>query len=439
MSLFAAPVYAQALPDVAPGTQQPPDTRRSLDLPIAQWLVQGEKSEIPWKLTLPKAEPTFRLINLLTITAEVNADALERRGIGHDLRFIIKVAHEKGEWDDGESDSNFHIEQALSGKLRMRAGVYLKPGAYTIATILYDATTERRNLSFHQVRVNGSHSGQVPELLSQAPEISFVGSFTNLGPLGPRRTPFPVETQRAVLFDLMVDLSTREESGERLELTPPNMGAGGAGLPPTPDPDTRRPSANRPPGRRERTGFAAEQTAEQFKLQEIAKTLARVDFQPGCVRVTALDVLRLRTLVAPTPAAEVDWQQLGNENSNVDKVVVSVANLAGRREAGVFLKDQIGQMIAQPPECKLSSPNPLHIIAILSHGIHFPSGSKKPRIEPACDCRFFYFHETDQDINGGDELGKMIEPLAPRVLQFGSPEKFGERMFEFAEAVKKIP
>src|SRR5437773_8214193 len=111
----------------------------------------------------------------------------------------------------------------------------------------------------------------------------------------------------------------------------------------------------------------------------------------------------------------------------------------GRRVgAGNFFQEQIGWTIAQPPQCNLNSSNPLHVIAILSHGIHFPSGSKKPRIEPGCNCKLFYFYESDQDIGGVDDLGKMLEPLSPRLLEFGNAETFRERVFEFAEAVKGI-
>ncbi|PYX93960.1 MAG: hypothetical protein DMG67_02760 [Acidobacteria bacterium] len=384
------------------------------------------------------------MIDLLTITAEVNADALQRQGMEHDLHFIVKIAHEKGSWDEGESYSHFLTEQGLNGKLRMRAGVYLKPGAYTVATILYDAASERRNLSFYHIQVKGPHSGQVPELLSEVPEISFLGSPENTGPLGPMRVPLPVETQRAILFDLIVDLSTREESGDRLELTPPNSDAGRSSLPttlpnPLPTPNSERlPMPPTPSRERQRTGNSAEQTSEQSRLQEIAKTLAKMDFQPGCTRVTALDVLRLGTLLPPTPAGDVDWQQLGKENSVADKVMVSVDTLGGRKEAGKFFQEQIGRTIAQPPQCNLNSSNPLHVIAILSRGIHFPSGSKKPRIEPGCNCKLFYFYESDQDIGGVDDLGKMLEPLSPRLLEFGNAETFRERVFEFAEAVKGI-
>jgi hypothetical protein len=414
-------------------------TDRQIELPIAQWLAQGERSEIPWKLTLPRPAPTFRLINVLTVTAEVNSNFLQKQGEQHDLHFIVKVAYAKGNWDDGESHRSFRTEQGISGNLKMRASVYLKPGAYTVAVILYDAVTERRNLSFRHIQVAGSHSGQVPELLNGVADVSFAASEENVGPLGPGRAPLSVETQRPILFDLIIDLSTREQSTERLELTPPDMDASRGGLPSSPEPGVESPPSIRHRQTRKGTGRASEQTAEQFELQEIAKTLARMDFQPGCGRVTALDVLRLRTLLPPTPATEVDWRQLGQENSTPDKVVVSVASLSGRKEAGPFFKEQMGQAMEHPPECNLNSSNPLHVIAILSHGIHFPSGSKKVKMEPGCNCRIFYFYETNHEINGPDELGKMLAPLSARVLEFENPEKFRERVFEFAEAVKKIP
>jgi hypothetical protein len=436
MSTLVATACAQALSQTAPGAQPPSAVNQQIDLPVAQWLAQGERKEIPWKLALSRPVITFRLLNLLTVTAEVKASALERQGPDHDLRLIVKVAPEKGSWNDGESYSNFRVDRGITSKLYIRAGVYLKPGTYTVAAILYDAATGRRNLSLHRVQVPDPHSGQVSDLLSATPAINFIGSPENAGPLGPRLVPLAVESKRAILLDLIVDLSTREQD-ERRVLIPPGSDARTIGSYDA-MPDLQHwPSVESLPRTRHRTDSARQQTAEQRRLQEIAGTLSKMDFRPGCTRITALDVLRLRTLLPPTPVGDVDWQELGKENTIPHKLVVTLANLEDRKQAGFFFQKQIRQTMATPPPC--SSPNPLRVIAVISHGINFPSGSQKPKIEPRCDCKVFYFHKSDQEIGDVDDLKKMLQTLSPRVLDFANPGAFREKVVEFVELVKKVP
>jgi hypothetical protein len=430
--LFIAAGRPTAWPQTAP-VAQAADAAKP-DLPVEQWLEQGERTEIPWKVSLSKPQVTYRFVNAVNITAELKGNALERPGI----QFMVAVAHENGSWRNAESYSSSRIEPKGHGKPTMRATICLKPGAYTIATMLYDAASGKRNLSFHRVQVKDPQKPGLSELLRGVPDIRFVGSSRHPDPPGDEHTLLPVRTEHGVTFDLMVDLSTREQGGDRLELVPPGSEAGRAELP-TQDPDIQHwPPMARGPRTRRRPDTAVEQTSEQAKLQEVARALANLDFQPGCTRVSVIDALRLRTLLPPTPVGEVDWRQLGNENSVPDKVVVSVTSLEGRKKADVFFEEQVRELMAQPPSCKLNSGEPLHVIAILSHGIHFPSGSRKPRIGAGCShCRVFYFYKSGEDITGGDDLKKMLEPLAPSILEFGDPEKFRERVLQFTEAVKK--
>ena len=117
-----------------------------------------------------------------------------------------------------------------------------------------------------------------------------------------------------------------------------------------------------------------------------------------------------------------------------DKDKVSLTDLERRKDAGEFFREKMEQTIAQSPSCQLNSVSPHRVIAILSHGIHFPAGSNMPLIEQKCDCKVFYFDETDVDIGGGDEL-KSTRWLLKRS---SSAIQFRQRPVEFAEALKKL-
>jgi len=403
---------------------------------VQQWLAQGERTEIPWQVSVSRPMLTFQLKNLVRVTAEIDASVLQKKSIQHDLHFIVKVAPEHGEWDYGESYSHIRIDERLNshGELQMLADFYVQPGAYTVATIAYDATSGQRNLSFNRVQVEGPGRDRFSELLNGRPKIEFLGPPDNTAPLGAEQALLPLTTQRPIQLDLIVDLSTQEEREDAPRLYPyPNLTR-----PPLAVGDNW-PTAGTESGTSGSGRMAAAEANEQARLLQIATMLAAIELQQGCTQVTALDALRRRTILPPTVANQVDWQNLRHEILSPDKAMVSVADLKGKRETARFFAEQVAQRMAQPPACKLGSANPLHVIAILSRGINFPSGSEKPRIAPGCDCRVFYLQETGRFIGGGDDLKNMLKALSPTLLQFSDPEDFRGKLFEFTQAVARLP
>jgi hypothetical protein len=415
-----------AFSQVARAPQQEPDLTRKIDLPIQQWLSQSGRTEIPWRVSVSRPLLTFQLKNLVRVMAEIDANVLQKQSIQHDLHFIVKVAPEHGEWNDRESYSHIRIDKRLDshGELQMLADFYVQPGAYIVAIIAYDATTGQRNLSFGRIQVEGSGRDRFSEFLSGLPKIEFLPPPDNTAPLGDDQVLLPLRTQRSIQLDLIVDLSTQEEIEDAPRFNP--------------YPDLRRPAGGESRASRS-SRMAAAETNEQALLLQIASMLAAIDLQPGCTQVSALDALRRRTVLPPTVANQVDWLNLRNEILAPDKATVSVADLKGKRETARFFAEQVEQRMAQPPGCKLSSANPLHVIAVLSRGINFPSGSEKPRIPPGCNCRVFYLQETGRFIGGGDDLKGMLKPLAPTLLQFSDPESFREKLFEFTQTVARLP
>ncbi|HKF21086.1 MAG TPA: hypothetical protein VKE93_05925 [Candidatus Angelobacter sp.] len=407
------------------------------DLPVEQWLSQSQRNEIPWEVSFSDPQLTFQLRNRLVLTAEIDTGRLQKQGIRDELRFLVKVAPKDGNWSDQASYKGYSLRQArVLGKVKMQTVIFLQPGEYRVAAIAYHPASGKKSVSVHTIRVKGPHAGVSAELTSGLPMIEFPSLSSK-----DRETLLPVKTPRPVQFDLIVDLSTREESTQtQMNASVPATGRADvsqpAGSTAPQDLDELSPSVPRPP---KRLGTSSEQTGEQFGLLGIAKVLAELDFQPGCAQVTVLDVLRLRTILPPTPVRAVDWQQLRKGNTNADKVIVSVATLEGRKDAGKFLHEQIEQNVTQPPRCQPGSGRPLHVIAVLSHGIRFPRGSEKPKVETGCDCKVFYFHKIDREVSGGDDLEKLLEPLALKRLDVTDPRSFRDRLLEFTEAIQKLP
>lgn len=418
------------------GTRSRQDLIRTINLPIEQWLDQPERTEIPWKVSISRPLLTYQLRNLVRVTAEVPADLLQQQAMSHDLHFIVKVGSERGVWDGGESYSHFRVEAKLDprSELQMLADLYLQSGVYTIATIAYDATSEKRSISFNRIQIGEPDHDPFPQLLGSAPKIEFLPPPDNAAPLGTGHVLLPIATQRPLQLDLIVDLSTlQDEDGivESRRLAYPSY-------PPYP----WNPEWEQLPDRRRR--MASDMTPnrqiyEQSQLLQVASLLSAIEFKQGCIQVEALDILHRRTILPFTSASEVEWGKIRDQILSPDYAVVSIADLKGKRDAAKFFQHELERTIAQPPRCKLDFQNPFQIIAILSRGVTFPSGSDKPRLQPGCQCKIFYLQQTDQQGYGGADLKNMLKPLSPIIFQFGDPHDFRQKLLEFTQTMEKLP
>lgn len=407
------------------------DNTRKIDLPIDDWLEQPERTDIPWKVALSHPVLTYQLRNLVRVRAVVDADVLQKQGARHDLHFIVKAA-EEGIWEETESYSHFPVEAALAKniELEMLADLYLQPGDYKIAAILYDGVTKQRNVTFTHIQV-AAEQNALPELLRGLPTIEFLPPPENAAPLGGGRISLAVTTQRPVQLDLIVDLSTHEEEEPTFESAGNPDWAGPPLSRPDPWSDLRR-------RRGRHTNVAAEERYGRSGLLQTATVLSAIDLKDGCVQVMAVDILRRRVIVPFTAASEVNWEKIRrDEVLGSGGAMVSVSDLRDKKKSGTFFADTVEQRMQQPPECKLESTTPVHMIAVLTRGIHLPEGSAKPKIPLERDCKIIYL----QQLSGstfGDDLKDMLAPLAPLVLRFGDPHEFRRRLLELAQHLEKL-
>src|SRR5260370_14746129 len=101
-SVFLAAICCPAFAQFVSAPLQGTETIRKIDLTIEAWLSQGERTEIPWKVSLSKPVLTFQLRSLVRVTADLQADLLQKQSIKHDLHFMVKVSPAGGPWEEGE-------------------------------------------------------------------------------------------------------------------------------------------------------------------------------------------------------------------------------------------------------------------------------------------------------------------------------------------------
>src|SRR5258707_914887 len=189
---------------ISASAQDRPSAERSINLPIADWISQGERQEIPWEVHVTKPELTFQQRTLVTVFAEIHSDELQKRNVNRDLHFIVKVADESGNWMEDESYVPFRLTEKMDRRsdLQMETELYLKPGNFKVAIIAYDSALGERRLSISRVQVDRVDREPFPDLLSSVPPVQFLPGVTEgLVVFGIGRINLPVVTQRPVQFD----------------------------------------------------------------------------------------------------------------------------------------------------------------------------------------------------------------------------------------------
>src|SRR5260370_35802765 len=101
LSVFLAAICCPAFAQFVSAPLQGPETIRKIDLPIEAWLSQGERTEIPWKVSLSKPVLTFHLRILVRGPADLQADLLQKQRINHNLPYMVKLSPDAGSREEG--------------------------------------------------------------------------------------------------------------------------------------------------------------------------------------------------------------------------------------------------------------------------------------------------------------------------------------------------
>ena len=409
------PVFAQVSQDSA----LPEHLDKHLLQELPKWLATGEHQDIPWKVHIEKPIETFQLRDLVHVTAALDTGVLQARSVQRKLLFIIKVADENGHWLE---DSNFvtrNLEKRLvsNSKLNMESEVFLKPGKYTIGTIVFDSVLDQHNVSLIKYEVPAPKKDPLPELLKGVDAAEFVrGDVNGSNSFAEEPVHLPLPTRRPVRLDLLVDLTTREEVVQHH--------LHNFGEPPF---FRHRPGDHRPP-----PFHPTDDKTYIISLLQSASVLSALTPEAGCTRVSALDAFKERTLFPPTAAKDLDWIKFKERMLGADKETIDVKALGDTKDEPKFFLRGL-EALTGDAHCPTVSLRPLHVLIILSHGLHFRDGSEKPMLE-ACDCTVYYLRQSDT-IADSDDLPNTLAPLSPRMLDYHDPNGFRQRL---ADLVKQI-
>lgn len=409
----------QQKPATAPGASDDVPPPFAVD----EWVRGPNREDYRWHVELSSPRLTYQQRNLIVVKATVDGNSLRSDGGPSDLFFVLKVADAQGHWFDGDTHNHFTVPPKLdkSSDIEFVTGYYSQPGDYTVAVLMYDATTRRSNVWRKNVHVPAIKHDPLPSLDRDIPAVEFM-----------TEVPQDLESTRLSRHGAVVETSTEWPAAASREILPvrnprPLRLDVLLNFSPWQDPIARRQVSE------------AIHRVEIARLVHIGSLLSHLELTGGCVKLTAFDLSVPALVFDRVDGATADWKDLAAEAKKTNHSTVDVRALQTPSLGAAFLRDLLAST-ANTAGCGGSDAGYDHAIVVVSHSFAFPAGVHVQEFAPSieCSCRF-YLVRVGSRMNAFNDMDKVLKNLHPILLDAESPEKFRKALAELIASLSELP
>ena len=375
------------------------------DVPIEQWLRGPEREDFKWKVRILPSWLTFQQRHAVQVRAEFHLRELRKRGISvDDLHMALKVATPDGEWLPGQAYSKLEIKSEYGKEIETVATFYARPGKYSLALIAYDSRNQRGNLWRGSLTVPGVKNDPLPDSDSSLPVIQFlphatlaraqgrIGAhriFFDASAFGQGKMTLPVRNDRPVQIDILANVSLSDA------LNLPNRQA----------PD-----------------WLYKINADT--LLQASNVLSQLDPKKGCVRFSAMDILRQKAFVDRQDATHLDWNEIVKQVQELQRVKIEARVLANQKQTAELFAKYIDQLL-ETPGCDFTEP-PIHVLIVMGDAFVFPTRTVMRPVQSHPDTRAYYLKLMPIGAGNWDQVENLLRPLHPTRFEFASSLRFRE-------------
>lgn len=389
-------------------------------LNVDEWLRGPERQDFSWTVEVSKPRLTLQQRFLVRVHASINVNDLGDRALRHSVHFIVKIADAEKRWVPGQ----FHRADTMPpgtgnlAPLSFDAGIYLRPGSYTIATIAYDAALNQGNLRLQDLKVSGSRRDPLPELDRDLPNVEFIPEipgpalmdvyewnpfFMDAGwQLGGGKEWLPVKNRRNLCIDIVVNTAVNPDT-EQHRLSP----------------------------------WAYNYRMNASQMMQVASVLSHLALRAGSVRVTVLDALRMKMIFDREDAGNFDWQHASKVVEDQDQATIDIGLLGLQKKTPGYLFDVFREISTEAGGANAAGP-PLKVVVVVSRELWF---DEEARVQPfvaqdSAATKYFYFCVTEHEYVN-DDIFKMLKPNKPRCIFLLDPLYFRKALASLIASLEK--
>ena len=364
----------------------PSENERKIVLPIEQWLAAGPHQEFKAKSKILRPKLTFQQRYLIRLVTTIDMPAMQKKGISRDLHHVIKVADESGRWFPEETYSHSTFTASLHNtELQIISDLYMLPGRYNVATIIYDSIQQERTVLMKTIEVPEIKEDPIAELGRDLPRVEFLPPLdAGKSQVGSGTARLPVATKHPVEIELLLDVGNAYAASEDVLA---------------------------------------------------ANIISQIHPSDGCVYVSAIDTARQESIFLHDEASRLDWRTQGQQILDRDLNTINVTRLS-ERQAGAFFRDTVQRLLDAKPLCPGKAETPRRMLIVLNTGIGF-AGGRIPELEisPASASSTVYLRVGYVFF---DNALKVLRPLAPRKRSAGNPASFRREVKHIMDSISQL-
>jgi len=400
--------------------QEAPDVSVSFD----QWVAEGNRKDIPWKIHVGPAELGYDQRLELAIRVEVTSKDLSRLGKGHDLFLMARIRDEHGHtieqgWLANKVDGSLPKKSSVL----FRLSFFIVPGTYNVAAVLFDRLSGRYSVHQEPVHIASLKNDPLPRAFSTLPRAQLLPQARGLDSLRnagvQSRLSLPVASRRPLHFEILLVLGSMEQRS--LKSGSPNSSF----------------------------GFAV----------SALHVLSQLGVADARFHLTAVDPLRQQIIFEQTSGRELDWSGLGAAVAKLNPDVISAQALESQDQRASYLRNVLVGRIRERP-APVAGQEPVKLFLALGSPLFFPKNVEGAAIAPEdiANLLFFQFRYWGFDLQGSrrrltpssisqiarssmlpQDLEQALKAANPVTFNIFVPQHLREALAKMIAAIEKYP
>ncbi len=393
---------------------------------MEKWLNGPNRRDMPWRVWVSQPMLTFQQRYLVVVGGSIDISAFRKEAV-RDVTVQIKVADSKGTWLPGEDSTAYQVPVTIPESIiaiRFSSAVYALPGNYRVAVVLFDKARKVVNVSHNKLHVPTTNGNALSDLVRDLPVIEFPMRLPGMNKDGPPMKDrgfslaqgvehLPIPDTRPLLVDILLDFSEPDAIDLPYYMSPIDKG---------------------------RISQSAYYRNLKLMLQ-MGSVLSHLQPANGCVRVSAMDMSRMRVIVDRLEAAGLNWGKIEDSLYEADLDHIDLATMANQLKRSTFASHFLEQVANDPGGCNAGNEPHDHVVVLVSQHLQYPAHTPIDPIQPeACPhCRFVYFRLTPFNFEPIDPYRDILRPIHPRSFNFSSPEGFRKALSELTVELSGLP
>jgi hypothetical protein len=385
---------------------------------ISAWLQRSNRADLPWKVTLIKPRLTLQQRYLVQVSALIYTARLRKRNVGRDLNFVLKVADSDGNWVPGYSYTHLPMPAGLPSyyEIQCVTGIYLRPGKYTIALVLYEANLKQGNVWKKSLEVKAMKEDPLPDLDRDLPRIEFISGtpeyvmgsgmshayLDSVWPLGKGMEWLPVANKSDMFLDIVVNVSfnmmLRGQSMQQWWVNYPINAA---------------------------------------QMVQAASVLSHLRLNKGRIRISIVDVMNMKTIFDREDAQGFDWRNAGEVVRKQNRFTIDIDRLSFFTQVSAYFQAKLNEILEDGSSAS-SGGAPHRVLIVVSNQQEFPEKTPIIKVVPQNpeSTRLFYFCVNNRFYISGD-INEMLKSAAQKRFNVRQPRDFRKALSDLILELEK--